>query len=239
MEAFGNNFKFMIRFKDINIPNPCSVDYDSLPYDEVKRFCGSCKKHVYDFRGKNEAYLNEVFRQTGKVCGIYYEDQIQKPSLKIQRPFYYAFVTKVISIGLLLKILFTSNNTQALTHKNYPIVQITNDSTGIEVKDKNKRNRKRHPYTLTIFINKKLYRSDIYDEGSFIYLPDSIKPEDKIKVIVKRDGSGRKWTNEIVKNKVYNFRYMNAQEILIKITYKKELRLFKRRSRAGGIMVDW
>ena len=75
----------MIRFKDINIPNPCSVDYDSLPYDEVKRFCGSCEKHVYDFRGKDEAYLNEVFRQTGKVCGIYYEDQISKPALKKQQ----------------------------------------------------------------------------------------------------------------------------------------------------------
>ena len=76
----------MIRFKDIHIPKPCSVDYDALPGNEVKRFCGSCEKHVYDFRGKDEAYLNEVYQQTGKLCGIYDKDKINtsyrfRPSL--------------------------------------------------------------------------------------------------------------------------------------------------------------
>lgn len=229
----------MIHFKDIQIPKPCSVDYNFLPGNEIKRFCGSCEKQVYDFRGKDETYLNEVYQKTGKVCGIYYEDQIQKSPLKIKHPFYYTFTAKIIGVALFLKTALLSHDTRALPAIKYSISQETNDSTGIKVIDTNKKNRKRHPYTIAIFINKKLFRSDIYDEVDFIYLPDSIKPNDKIKVVVKRDGSGRKWTNEIVKNRTYIFCYKNAKDILIKITYKKELKLLKRRARMGGIMLDW
>jgi hypothetical protein len=118
----------MIRYKDISIPKPCSVDYDLLPGDEVKRFCNSCEKHVYDFRGKNEAYLNEIYQTTGKVCGIYYEDQIQATTLKKQRPFYYSFVTKIISVGLFLKTILSAHDTQALITP-APITQQATDST--------------------------------------------------------------------------------------------------------------
>jgi len=194
---------------------------------------------VYDFRGKDETYLNDVFKKTGKVCGVYYEDQIQKTSLKIQRPFYYAFIAKLIGVGLFIKTLISPHGSEAAKPNPHQIIQVSEDSVGIEVKDKNKANRKRHPYTIAIFINNKLYRSNIYDEVDFIYLPDSIKADDKIKVVVKPDGTGKKWTNDIVKNQTYNFHYKDAQEILIKITYKKELKLFKRRRRSGGIMIDW
>ena len=66
----------MIRFKDISIPKPCSVNYDSLPYNEVKRFCGSCEKHVYDFRGKDETYLNKILLHEPDTCGIFYMDEL-------------------------------------------------------------------------------------------------------------------------------------------------------------------
>jgi len=105
----------MICFKDIQIPKPCSVDYDSLSGNEVNRFCGSCEKHVYDFRGKDEGYLNEVYQITGKVCGIYYEDQIKRKSSKIQRPFYRTLMNQIIGVGLFIKTVISSHEAEAAT----------------------------------------------------------------------------------------------------------------------------
>jgi hypothetical protein len=105
----------MIRFKNIHIPKPCSVDYDSLLYDEVKRFCGNCKKHVYDFRGKDEVYFNSIINAYGKVCGVFYQDDIQPITFKIKRKFYYAFAAKLIGAMLFIKTLLSSDHAQAST----------------------------------------------------------------------------------------------------------------------------
>jgi hypothetical protein len=232
----------MIRFKDISIPKPCSVDYDALPGNDIKRFCGNCEKHVYDFRGKDEAYLNEVFRSTGKVCGVYYEDQIQRASLKKQRPFYYVIATKVISIALFLKTLFASYNTHATQTLTHPISLTSSDSTSVEVKFKN------HPYLpanykVRIFINNKIYKSDISPDKGFLYLPDTIQPNDEIKVIVLKTKSNvlnrNKLTTYKVRQKTYTFLYKETPDISIKINNRKQFKIFKRKSNTGVAVGYW
>ena len=159
LQTFINQYVCMIRFKDIHIPKHCSVDYDTLIGNEVKRFCGSCEKHVYDFRGKDEMYLNEVFKATGKVCGIYYEDQIQKSSLKTHRPFYYAFVTKLIGIMLFLKALLSSHDAEATRPNQYQITQTSEDSVGVKTIYKGKSNKAtKYDTEIDCYVNDSLFK---------------------------------------------------------------------------------
>jgi hypothetical protein len=223
----------MIRFKDIHIPKPCSVDYDSLPGNEVKRLCGSCEKHVYDFRGKDEAYLNEVYQRTGMVCGIYYEDQIQRPSLKIQRSFYRTLLTKIIGIGLFIKTVISSYEAEAATLSPYQISQVSEDSVGVKVKFKDRPTVSSY-YNISIYINDTLYKYHINADKGFIYLPDTIKVTDKIKVIVNRTSPSRyKHISNVVKHKEYNFRLSESDWMTVLVNYNKKFTLFRRRQVVG------
>jgi hypothetical protein len=226
----------MIRFKDISIPKPCSVDYDALPGDDVKHFCGSCDKYVYDFRGKDEGYFNDVFLTTGKVCGVFHEDQIQKPSLKVKRPFYYSIVTRLLSIGLLLKTILSSYQSEAANQEVFQTTQEANDSTGVKVEYKN-RPYYNCNYELDIFINNILYRSKIKITDGTIYLPDTIKPNDNIKVIVKHTKIKMLMRNKIdvytTRYRKYNFYFSESDNTTIKISYKKHLSIRKKRKLAG------
>ena len=226
----------MIRFKDIQIPKPCSVDYDSLPGNEVKRFCGSCEKHVYDFRGKDEAYFNSIINSHGKVCAIFYEDDIQPTILKIKRPFYYAFAVKLIGALLFIKTLLSSEHAQAVSIRSHTTTQQSVDSIGVKVEFKNQR-RINATYVMSIYINNVIYTSGTnLDHGTgYIWLPDSLKENDKIRVTIQ--GSKRKFHAHVykIKNHGYNFLYKNSDAITIKINNTKKVILIrkKRRQLAG------
>ena len=229
----------MIRFKDIQISKPCSVDYDPLPGNETKRFCGSCEKHVYDFRGKDEAYLNEVYQSAGKVCGIYYEEQIKRPSFKIQRSFYRTLLTKIIGIGLLIKTVISSYEAEAATLSPYQISQASEDSVGVKVKFKDRPTVSSY-YNISIYINDTLYKYHINADKGFIYLPDTIKDTDKIKVIVKRSDPNRfRRVSYIVKQKEYNFKLNESDRITVVVNYNKRFTLFRRRQLMGVMSGDF
>lgn len=177
----------MIRFKDISIPKPCSVDYDSLPGTDVKRFCGSCLKDVYDFREKDEVYLNEFFHSTGKVCGLYYQDQIQKPRLQTQRPIYYMFATKIISLGLFIKTLLGTHDTNAAIINTNKTIQTIDDTSKVKTIYRGKYNRHAiFTVNINIYINNSLQESYSLLNSQTIWLPDSIKQIDQIKLIVSK-----------------------------------------------------
>jgi len=220
----------MISFKDIHIPKPCSADYESLPGDEVKRFCGSCKNHVYDFRGKDEVYLNEIFRTTGKVCGIYYEDQIQRPALKKQSTFYYSIATKFLSIALFLKTMLSTYDIKA-----FVITQQTTqtpiDTSGVKIKYKEK-NVRHTNHQIKVYVNDRLYQYELSERDSILYLPDSIQANDKIKIIVEGYIRKTNYSTFKTKAKEYNFIYKSHQRITIKIncSRKRRLLLFKKRT---------
>ena len=227
----------MIRFKDISIPKPCSVDYDALPGDDVKRYCNSCKKQVYDFRGKDETYLNDVFQNTGKVCGIYYEDQIQKPSLKIQRPFYYALVAKFIGVGLFLKTNLSTQHAAASTDYNTPSNQHQqiDSSAAIKVHFKN-RPKVRNSYSISIFINDALYKNKVSVYDGYLYMPDTTSASDSIKVIVyERKASRYLRISYAIKPQEYLFKFQDADKIIVKINYKFHFTLIKRRMLRGKV----
>ncbi|SFX53880.1 hypothetical protein [Cytophaga hutchinsonii] len=67
----------MIRFKDIHIPIYVLLNTISYKVMLLSAFAAAVKNYVYDFRGKDQPYLNTVFAANGNVCGIYYADQIQ------------------------------------------------------------------------------------------------------------------------------------------------------------------
>ena len=227
----------MILFKDIHIPKPCFVDYDSLPGNEVKRFCGSCEKHVYDFRGKDESYFNSIIHTQGKVCGIFYEDDIQPATVKIERPFYYVVAAKLIGVFLFLKTLFSSDHAQASAIQTYPTTQQSSDSTAIKIVLKNS-STTYTSYTLDIFINNIFYKTITNLNGNdHIILPDSLKENDAIKVIVR--GSKNKSRTHIykIKKREYDFIYGDSNKIIIQITNTKKAILIKRRRpQAAGYM---
>lgn len=228
----------MIRFKDIRIPKPCTVDYDSLPYNDVKRFCNSCAKHVYDFRGKDEVYFNSIINMHGKVCGIFYKDDIQSTTIKIKHPFYYTFIAKLVGVFLFFKTLLSSDYAQASNIKLDNVSQQFNDSTGFNVEIKNKHNYY-VSYSMDIFINDTLYKSgnNLDKDTGFILLPDSLKKNDKIKVVIH--GSKRKFDKHVykIKSREYNFIYSNSNKITIPITAKRKAILIKKsKPQAAGYM---
>jgi hypothetical protein len=66
----------MIKYNEVHIPKPCHIHYDSLPFDSIKRPCDICVKPVYDFRDKDEAYFNKIWKQhNGDFCGAFKNDQ--------------------------------------------------------------------------------------------------------------------------------------------------------------------
>jgi hypothetical protein len=103
------------------------------------------------------------------------------------------------------------------------------DTTGINITYYKKDLRRRHHHNINIFINKVLYKSDIYPENGYIYIPDTLKQNDKIKITDKLSGSGQRWTNQIVKRKSYTFNYSESDEVYIEIKYKKGFNLFRRK----------
>ncbi len=66
------------KFKDMYIPEPCHEDWEKMTVQEQGRFCGSCKKVVYDFTKMNEREYNDFISQKGEVCGQFYETQLNQ-----------------------------------------------------------------------------------------------------------------------------------------------------------------
>jgi hypothetical protein len=223
----------MIRFKDIHIPKPCSVDYDALPGDNVKRFCSSCKKQVYDFRGKDEVYFNSIIKSQGKVCGFFYEGQI-KQTPKISNRLLHSIWVKLFSISLFLKS-FTSSAEYG-DHPKTPFTQSTveNDSIGIKTKFKNEPTVNAD-YHISIYIDDKLYQSNIDIRNGYIYLPDTIKNNQKIKIVVHKYIITRHLKKPFyIKPKLYIFTFDQSDKIVVKIKYKKQFTLFRKRIRSYG-----
>jgi hypothetical protein len=220
----------MIRFKDINIPKPCSVNYDSLPYNEAKRYCELCQKHVYDFRDKDEVYLNEIFKVNGKVCGAYYEDQIN--TLPIHRkPFYFQILTRVISTFLFVKTLLASYDSQASVKDVITVSEIDSSEVKVDV-SKNFKKRSYYYSLADIYINDVEFKSNIRARSGNINLPDNTGESDKIKIIVKKY---RVKDDKLVKSRTYLFEFGQKNEIVVKVNHRYFFNIFRKRMRRAVV----
>lgn len=217
----------MIRFKDIHIPKPCSVDYDNLPGDEIKRFCGGCKKHVYDFRGKNEAYLNEVFQETGKVCGIYDKHKINTTKIN-HTSLFQLIASKLFAFSLFFKTFTLSAETNKDEAPIYIQQSIHSSDTipAIKATIKNKTDSK-IPYRISIYIDGELYKTKASITDGYLYLPDSITDDQKIKIIVHQRISFRYHIR--IKQHKYTFKFCNSNKIKVRVHYQKYLFILRKR----------
>lgn len=227
----------MIRFKDINIPKPCTVDYDYLPSHKVTCCCESCEEHVYDVSEKDEAYFNNAYRITQNVYGIYYADHIQKPFLKTQRPFYYTFATKIIRVGLFFIILMSFHNTDASIKYDQRIQYEQQDDIPVIKVDFKNRPKKPTFYSISIFINDTLYKNNMSVRDGYLYMPDKTSAEDTIKVIVHHAiGNLHGKTCYSIKHQQYIFKFYEADKITVVIKYNLHLNLFQSRY---GLANSW
>jgi hypothetical protein len=58
---------------DIRVASPCSVSWDAMAGDGRMRFCGICRKSVYNLSGMTRAEAERLVRETeGRLCVRFY-----------------------------------------------------------------------------------------------------------------------------------------------------------------------
>lgn len=63
----------------IIIPKPCSQDWNQMTPVANGRYCSECKLAVRDFtNASDEEILSEMSNSNGKLCGNFYEDQLDR-----------------------------------------------------------------------------------------------------------------------------------------------------------------
>lgn len=71
----------------VNIPNPCTENWDLMTKTEQGKHCASCNKVVIDFSGMSDEQIVKILlEQKGKkVCGNFYNTQLKKPMLYVKQ----------------------------------------------------------------------------------------------------------------------------------------------------------
>lgn len=64
--------------KKINIPAPCSENWELMSPNEKGRFCAVCTKCVIDFTQKQPQEIQEIFNEKKEetICGRFYDHQL-------------------------------------------------------------------------------------------------------------------------------------------------------------------
>jgi hypothetical protein len=101
-----------------HIPQPCHENWDKMSPAAKGCFCESCSKQVVDFSlmSDNEV-LNHFLKNTGKVCGRFANDQLQRPFIPAKEQ---KKKTWWIAMMMPLLLLFDKVNAQK---KNNPTVK--------------------------------------------------------------------------------------------------------------------
>lgn len=69
------------------IPKPCHENWDNMTPEGKGRFCASCSKQVVDFSlMSDQQVLNYFTEASGKVCGRFANDQLQRPMQPVKVP---------------------------------------------------------------------------------------------------------------------------------------------------------
>ena len=69
----------MSKYLSITIPEGCTQDWNKMEQRTTGKHCDSCKKTVIDFTLMTDNQLTNFFKKnTGNVCGRFYDDQLNK-----------------------------------------------------------------------------------------------------------------------------------------------------------------
>ncbi|MCU7618142.1 hypothetical protein NZ698_13105 [Chryseobacterium sp. PBS4-4] len=71
--------------KNLQIPSPCSERWESMSFHEKGKFCSVCDKCVIDFTQKKHHEIIKIIeeKKNEKICGRFYNDQLQTEDSKI------------------------------------------------------------------------------------------------------------------------------------------------------------
>ncbi len=80
-----------MKISGLNIPKPCSQDWEGMTPDGQGRFCGSCNKTVVDFTKMNNHEIVEYLKnQGGRTCGYFLPNQVS-----VERPKHHQFLVNL------------------------------------------------------------------------------------------------------------------------------------------------
>jgi hypothetical protein len=70
----------------LHIPEPCRENWDAMTTADKGRHCNSCNKIVVDFSIMSDRQVLDYFKDaTGKTCGRFHDDQLQRPLIEPQQ----------------------------------------------------------------------------------------------------------------------------------------------------------
>lgn len=97
----------------VNINEPCHEDWNKMDPTKCGAFCKACNKEVIDFTNKSEAEIIDILSKvTGKVCGRFTEDKLNKPLTKYTPDLeWYSWRKWAVAAGVLLGVGNLSANT--------------------------------------------------------------------------------------------------------------------------------
>ncbi|MBC7487769.1 MAG: hypothetical protein H7282_13565 [Cytophagaceae bacterium] len=228
----------MFTYQALHIPEPCTkIHYDDLPYDPDKRPCHLCQKPVYDFRDKDEFFLQKVWQENkGDFCGTFryhqFTERTQKPI--VASFFQRAKIYWASACLYLFSQLFNPSKAQESSAKAATEQYVTpTDSSSIQLHAK--KGKKLATFiSVEIFINEVKYNSYyIRSDTIEVKLPSSVKPTDEIKIERKVIKRHQGWTTTVIKNKAIVFKFGSRELVEIRVTRRKRLNLIYKRDRMG------
>jgi hypothetical protein len=96
-----------------HIPTPCHENWDNMTQQDKGRFCASCSKQVVDFSLMSDQQVLNYFKTaTGKVCGRFANDQLQRPMIEVPKQ-----KKKVWWIAAMMPLLFVFGKASAQKKK--------------------------------------------------------------------------------------------------------------------------
>ena len=63
---------------EINIPKPCTENWNQMSPEQKGRFCGSCQKTVYDFTRLSDRAILEKIQSESSLCGRFSDAQLNR-----------------------------------------------------------------------------------------------------------------------------------------------------------------
>jgi hypothetical protein len=69
----SQNMKEQSILDRVRVASPCSARWEDMEGDERTRFCGQCRKNVFNFSAMTSTEVATLLRQTeGRLCGRFY-----------------------------------------------------------------------------------------------------------------------------------------------------------------------